>query len=172
MQRLTTKKGVADMKQVLYADDDFEVIQHDDGDINSKYVHYIPSGGEFVAVLPYRKHFAKTQYLVKRERVLAWDNHPDLCCITIPLKYQPEVSAAHVLKEVCDIKINQSEFFHLGVCTASRRSDDVFYLYAVDLSQHEEIEDGDHYVWVDQEKLIASNDAQLITLYTRACHIL
>lgn len=160
------------MKQVLYADNDFEVIQHNDGDTQSKYVHYMPSDGEFVAVLPYRKHFTKTQYLVKRELVLAWDSHPDLCCITIPLKYQSEVSAAHVLKEVCNIKVNQSDLFHLGVCTASRRADDVFYLYAVDLSHHDEVADSDHYVWVDEEKLIASNDAQLITLYARARHML
>ncbi len=157
------------MKKVLYQDEEYELIAYNE---NDKVLHYLPSDGEFVLVLPYKKSFSKMEFLVKREMVAAWDNHPDYCSLSIPLKYQPEVSAAYVIKEECDVKVEQKHLHHLGVCAASKRADDTFYLYAIDCSQYSENFETDNTHWVDEETLLKSNDAQLITAWARFKYLL
>jgi hypothetical protein len=154
------------MEKFLFQDEDFAIVSVEEDHIKGKYVRYLPSEGKFSLVVPYKKTMGKFVYLVKRELIPGWDSHPDLCSISLPVKYQPEVSAIHALKELTGIEFNQKALIHLGVCAASKRADDTFYLFSLDLS-HLEDDLKAPLVWVDEKTLVESLDAQLVTALAR-----
>ncbi|MCK8060607.1 MULTISPECIES: hypothetical protein [unclassified Fusibacter] len=157
------------MENIIFQDEDFAIVEVEEHK-KGKYVRYLPSEGKFSVVVPFKKTMGKFVYLAKRELVLGWDNHPDLCSISLPVKYQPEVSAVHALKELTGVEFNQKALIHLGVCAASKRADDTFYLFSMDLS-HFEGELDDSLIWVDEKTLVEALDAQLVTAVARLKYI-
>jgi len=121
-------------------------------------------------LLPFRKKGTSIQYLVKREFIAGWDQHPDLCGIAVSVPDdQLDRELENKMKTETHITFEHSDLIHLGVCAIKRSSDHVCYLYAIDLSKRLEGPDKDlgEYLWVSDEKLMESIDPQLLSCYAK-----
>ncbi|MDH8677339.1 hypothetical protein QE109_04220 [Fusibacter bizertensis] len=121
-------------------------------------------------LLPFRKKGNTMQFLVKNEYIAGWDAHPDVCGILNTVTndlYEKEM--LDQLKLETDIIIDSDELIRLGVCAIKRNSDLVCYLYSADLSKRNETIEAemDNYLWISEDRLMQSIDAQLLSAYAR-----
>ena len=72
-------------------------------------------------LLPYRKKGSQIQYLVKNAYVPGWDQHPDLCGISVLGNdpNQEEIMLENLAKEA-GIVIGEDELIRLGVCAIKK----------------------------------------------------
>lgn len=121
-------------------------------------------------LLPYRKKGSQIQYLVKNAYVPGWDQHPDLCGISV-LGNDPnhEVIMLENLANETGIVIEEEELIRLGVCAIKRSSDLVCNMFAVDLSKRlsEAVTTSPDYFWIDDDKMMESIDPQLLSCYAK-----
>lgn len=154
------------MGKINFTDDLFAIVAFDESEKYGKFTRYIPSDGKFVMVLPYRKKRGEWEYLLAKENISAWDSNPDHAGLSLELKYQPEVSCAHLIKMCTGLEIKHKEFLHLGVVCGSKYSADMTYLFAIDLSEYPDFSPNGA-SWEPIQSLVGSVDALLLSAYTR-----
>lgn len=162
------------MEKIIYQDEEFAIIETEltehAGEIQARvrrFTRFLPTNSQFVLVLPFKKERGRMSYLGLRQIVPGWDQHPDLCGIVTPAFLEPDRSAIQVLKDYSGIEFNQQALVTLGVCNASKWSQDTYYLYAMDLTGYHGDLSQTQLVWVDENELSNSLDPQLITAMTR-----
>ncbi len=158
------------MSKISYIDDTFAVIKYDDSKYG-KYTKYMPSDAKFVLLLPYTVHKGKMNFLVKKERIYAWDLHTDFCGITMPVKYEPEVTACHIAKTEIKLDIKEKELLHLGMSFVSKFSKDSYYIFALNTSV-ESISLENDLNWLTKEEVVKCLDPILITAVTRLSEVI
>lgn len=159
------------MEKILYEDQVYTLKRITTETGEQTFLTHQESEGQMVLVLPFRKTMGKFSYLINRELVSGWDQHPDICGITIPVKYQPEVSAVHRLKELTGVEFNQKKLIHIGVCAASKNSGDTYFLFGLDLTHNEDDLTVGSLEWVDEKTVAESLDSQLIAALTRLKYV-
>ncbi len=152
--------------KIKYADDDFAVINYEEGLKYGKFTRYIPSNGKFVLVLPYVVNKGEREYLVKKERIYAWDSHADHSGLTMPLKYQPEVTACHIVKIELGVDVKENDFMHLGMTFSSKYSEDSYYLFSIELNK-KDILLSDELVLVKRSDIVRGLDPILMMATAR-----
>ncbi len=161
------------MAKILYSDATFSVLDSENESIYSKYTKYMDSDGKFVLLLPYHIcNNGKVQYLVDHERIYAWDSHADYFGITMPVKYQPEVTAVHIAKTKLGVEIKESQLFHLGTCFASKLSEDSYYILALKVSHLDKLNLEDSLSWKSRDQVIEGVDPILMLAIARLDKIL
>ncbi len=126
-------------------------------------------------ILPFRKKGTAIHYLVKREFIPGWDQHPDLCGIsTLVADETRELALVELLKIEIGITTDENELIRLGVCAVKRSSDHICYLYSVDLSKRVDSIEKDlgGYVWITDEKVMESIDPQLLSCYAKLRYLI
>lgn len=124
-------------------------------------------------LLPYRKKGTSIQFLLKREYVLGWDQHPDLCGISyIGPDADLESKLLEDFNKVVETLISSDDLIRLGVCAVKRQSEHICYLYAVDLTHTPFVKDfvdtgAEEYLWANDEKILESIDPQLLACYAK-----
>jgi len=124
-------------------------------------------------LLPYRKKGTAVQFLLKREYVLGWDQHPDLCGISyIGPDNELESKLLDNFNKEVESSIDSDDLIRLGVCAVKRQSEHICYLYAVDLTHLAPIKafvdtGSEDFLWANDEKLLESIDPQLLTCYAK-----
>ncbi|GAB6108452.1 hypothetical protein [Fusibacter bizertensis] len=121
-------------------------------------------------LLPFRKKGNSMQFLVKNEYIPGWDTHPDICGIMNPATDEfYEKKMLEQLKHETGIIVDSDELIRLGLCAIKRSSELICYLYAVDLSKRSEVieKEMDNYIWISEDRLMESIDAQLLSTYAR-----
>lgn len=121
-------------------------------------------------LLPFRKKGTSIHYLVKREFIAGWDQHPDLCGIAVAVPdEQLDKELESKMKTDMNITFDHSDLIHLGVCAIKRSSDHICNLYAIDLSKRSEVPDKDlgDYLWVSDDTIMESIDPQLLSCYAK-----
>jgi len=135
--------------------------------------------GRIVLVLPYRWNTEdqSLSYLVKSEVTPCWSMEPVRSGVTGG--YEGEDIADDAVREMLEetgYSIQKEDLEYLGTCYASKSSDTVYTLYAVDvgdLFQAEALGDGTRLesesetIWVNLRELAAYQDAQLCTAALR-----
>ena len=121
-------------------------------------------------LLPYRKKGSQIQYLVKNAYVPGWDQHPDLCGISV-LNNDPnhESIMLETIANESGLLVGEDELIRLGVCAIKRSSDLVCNMYSVDLSKRmdEGLPNSADYFWIDDDKMMESIDPQLLSCYAK-----
>jgi len=126
-------------------------------------------------ILPFRKKGNMIHYLVKREFITGWDQHPDLCGISaLVADPQRESTIMEIMKTAVGITFDENELIRLGVCAIKRNSDHICYLYSVDLSKRiDSIEkDLGDYTWVTDETVMESIDPQLLSCFAKLKYLI
>lgn len=124
-------------------------------------------------VLPYKKKLTQYQFLLHRELIPAWDQDKDLCGImTTATLADIETAILAALKDNYGYFGELSELLSLGVCAGGRDSSEVYYLYAIDLTKAKTQSVDSDGIWVNEETLLESIDAQLCTALARARFLL
>lgn len=121
-------------------------------------------------LLPFRKKGNTMQFLVKNEYVPGWDAHPDICGILNNVTDDLyEKKMLDQLKHETGIIVDSEEMIRLGVCAIKRSSDLICYLYSVDLSKRNDAieKELENYLWISEDRLMESIDAQLLSTYAR-----
>jgi hypothetical protein len=159
------------MDKILYEDDQISVIERNITSPYSRFTNSSKNNGQFALVLPYKKSKGKYQYLVLRELIAGWDEHPDLCAMTAPVTNTSTEAALDLLKKYLQIDYNLQSLIQVGVCSASKYSSDMYYLYGVDVSGYHGEPMHEDLLWISQEDLTESLDSQLITTMVRLSYI-
>lgn len=124
-------------------------------------------------VLPYKKKLTQYQFLLHRELIPAWDQDKDLCGImTVSSLSQIDEQIIQVLKDQYGYLGELSDLLSLGVCAGDRESSEVYYLYAIDLTKAKTQSVESDGIWVNEETMLESIDAQICTAYARARYLL
>ena len=124
-------------------------------------------------LLPYRKKGTAIQFLLKREYVLGWDQHPDLCGISyIGADDELESKLVENLNKEVTLGVTSDDLIRLGVCAVKRQSEHICYLYAVDLTHLQPIKafvdtGSEDFLWASDEKVLESIDPQLLACYAK-----
>lgn len=141
------------------------------------YVYASQLGGMMAVLLPYRKKLGVDQYLLRRELIPCWDNHMDICGISV-LGEQTllESLLIETLKKESGYRVTANELKCLGVCATDRYTDTTCFLYAVDLSRHgageEKLEVAEEMTfWGESQDILESVDSQLITCFAKAQYL-
>jgi len=142
------------------------------------FAHYKPSEGSMALLLPYRKKVGSAHFLLRRELIPCWDTHTDICGIAIyGAAESVEGQLVEALKNEAGYTVKASELKSLGVCACDRITDTVCYLYTVDLSRHDAVEekltvDENITFWGSAEEVLESLDSQLITCLAKLRYLL
>lgn len=142
------------------------------------YVYASQLGGMMAILLPYRKKMGVDQYLLRRELIPCWDNHMDICGISVMGEHHAlEGLLIEALKKEAGYRIVPDELKSLGVCATDRYSDTTCFLYAVDLSRHgigeEKLEVAEEMsFWGEKKDVLESVDSQLITCFAKAQYLI
>lgn len=129
--------------------------------------------GTMAIVLPYKKKLSHVDYLLCRESIPCWDDHPDVCGIAVygDQDKVEELIIAKLLK-TAGYAIDPIYLKYLGVCAGDRRTNTTCHLYAVDVT-HQKL--ADEFIdeskaalfWGSAENVLESLDTQLISAYAK-----
>ncbi len=159
-----------DEEREIYADELYAIIErasHENKNNHQRFTRYVPSKGNFVLVMPYKRIKGRYYYLMERNWVPGWDMHPDLCAISGPAIEEPSQAAQHLFKQVTKIEFNAQAFVPLGAASASRWSGDTFYLFGLDVTGIHETIQGENLSWLEEEDLMQTLDSQAIVAISR-----
>lgn len=129
--------------------------------------------GYMALVLPLRRKLTHIDYMLCRENIPYWDNHPDICGIAV---YGEEKNLENLLIEKLNTEtgyiLDSSDLKPLGFCAADRYSNTICKLYTIDLSQYKLKDDffdesKFNIFWGTDENIVESLDAQLIACYAK-----
>lgn len=155
------------MEKISFKDDTIALITYDGSKKYGKFTRFIPSDGKFVVVLPYRKKRGTWEFLLVKEKIHAWSSNLDHAGLSLPLKYQASVTASHLMKTVIGLEIKQDDFMYLGVVCGSKYSADTTHLFALNMTNQNDLELPQNCEWVSEDILIGSVDAVLLSAYVR-----
>lgn len=140
------------------------------------YSHETRCNGRIVAVLPFRDA-RNREYLVRSEVTPCWSPDPELSAITGG--WEGGDIEDDVVREVLEetgYPITREDLIALGVSRASKSSDTLYSLFAVNLTGREAgmatgdgtpLEAGSSVQWVSAETLAWLKDPQLAVMYRR-----
>lgn len=137
------------------------------------------SGGQVVAVLPYRFNNNILEYILVKELRPPWGKELTTQSLTgdCDKLFDKRNNATRELKEETGYDVFPSELIDLGECRASKLSDSVVYTYAVDLTGKkpgktylEGYEKFIETVWLKEEELYEIQDPLFFLLYFRLKH--
>ncbi len=131
-------------------------------------------------LLPFKKKHGRVMYLLQRQNIPAWDNHPDVCGIAIyGGEDHLETNISAFVDNYFGEKFPDALVKPLGISAINRTSHTLCYLYAMDLSRYDvdtfdETDDDnvEHLFWADTEKLLSSLDSQLLACYAKVQYIM
>ena len=126
-------------------------------------------------VITFQKKGTAIHYLVKREFIAGWDQHPDLCGIAVAVPDEKlDFELQNKLKTEMHLPFEHGDLIHLGVCAIKRSSDHICYLYALDLSKRNEVPEKDlgDYLWVTDDTIMESIDPQLLSCYAKLRYLI
>ncbi len=138
------------------------------------YSHETRCGGRIVAVLPYRRVSGTTQlqFLLREEIVPCWSPEPLLSAITGGWEGGDIADdAVRELHEETGYQVTVGDLVRLDTSHASKSSDTVYSLFAVDLidvERGEQLDDFGTAVWVDDDDdLYEIQDPQVFVMLAR-----
>jgi 8-oxo-dGTP pyrophosphatase MutT (NUDIX family) len=130
--------------------------------------------GRIVAVLPFRRDrdpAVQTQFLLREEITPCWSLEPVLGAVTGGWEGGDIADdAVRELHEETGYVVDKDQLIELGTSYASKSSDTVYSLFAVDLSglePQEQLDDFGRGVWANCDELSEVRDPQVSVMYTR-----
>lgn len=147
-------------------------------DVDYIYVHSPKTGGNAVAVLPFRKTEFGMRFLLRKEIVPPWDAEEHTICSMTGGHDQPTTreTAQKELLEEAGYRVGTEDFIELGKCRNSKASDTTYHLFAIDLTGFDAVEpqgDGSpleeeaESFWAPHRTLLESPDMMLHSMYMR-----
>ncbi|MEU1761173.1 NUDIX domain-containing protein [Micromonospora sp. NPDC005652] len=141
------------------------------------YSHELRCQGRIVAVLPFADSAEGRRYLIRREVTPCWSLEPELSAITGGYEGGDIADdAVRELAEEAGYAITRDELIPLGDSYASKSSDTVYTLYAVDVTSKEQgvaagdgsrLEAEGSTVWLDRTRVAQVLDPQVSTMVLR-----
>lgn len=142
------------------------------------YMHETRCNGRIVLILPYRvREDGDYEYLIKSEVTPCWGLNPVESGLTGGWEGgSPAADAARELEEESGYKVDKADLVWLGQCFACKAADTRYSLFSVDLTGKEAgvrvgdgsvLEDTANSVWMDANKIVDLEDAQLHVAFAR-----
>lgn len=100
--------------------------------------HETRCNGKIVVVLPFRKNGDNFEYGLRKEVTPSWSLDPEISALTGGFENDIEDTAIMELEEEAGFKAEKRELIDLGESYASKSSDTVYSLFAVDVTGKEE----------------------------------
>jgi len=134
--------GKAPTYDTLYQNDWVELIEvkwPERGVNGYSYLHERRCKGKIIAILPYRQTREGIEFLLRVEVCPAWGFRSVKCSITGGYEtFDPRDTAVMELEEEAGYSVDKGRLIELGTCRATKSTDTVYYLYAVDVTDLEQ----------------------------------
>ncbi len=144
------------------------------------YSHESRCHGRIVAVLPFRDTETGRVYLVRQETTPCWSMEPVLSAVTGGYEGGDIADdAVHEMLEETGYVVTRDELIDLGTSYASKSTDTIYSLYAVNVTEKtpgEAVGDGSHLdttgttVWLPPAELAPVKDPQVALMFLRLEH--